>query len=352
MARTGIGKSEVQRARDRLLARHTHPSIDAVRAELGHTGSKTTIQRYLRELEEEEGSGLDRTAAVSEAIQELVQRLAARLGEEADAQVVALRQHFDAQLRERDEQLAQQRREAEALAGQLQQTEMMLQAEQATHATARQALAEAHTAQERLTQQVADLTDRLADNEAHRQSLEEKHQHAREALEHYRQSAKEQREQELRRHEQQVQLLQVDVRTLNQTLIVKQNELTQLHQERARIAAEMNAARKALQRSELDGERLSKANSDLQRHVSELESSGAILSERLQYAELASKDAKTKLSERSETLRQAAAAKAALETELIQLRAQVAVQTDVLDTLKSAFSRQANRGIPEDPMAD
>jgi hypothetical protein len=48
MARTGIGKSEVQRARDRLLARHTHPSIDAVRAELGHTGSKTTIQRYLR----------------------------------------------------------------------------------------------------------------------------------------------------------------------------------------------------------------------------------------------------------------------------------------------------------------
>ena len=281
MARTGIGKSEVQRARDRLLARRTHPSIDAVRAELGHTGSKTTIQRYLRELEEEEGSGLDRTTAVSEAIQELVQRLAARLGEEAGAQVVALREQFDAKLRERDEQLEQQRREAEALAGQLRQTEMMLQAEQTTHATTRQALAEAHTAHERLTQQVTDLTDRLADNEAHRQSLEEKHQHAREALEHYRQSVKEQREQELRRHEQQVQLLQVDVRTLNQTLIVKQNELTQLHQERARIAAEMNAARKALQRSELDGEQLSKANSELQRHVSELESSRATLSERL-----------------------------------------------------------------------
>ncbi len=175
MARTGIGKSEVQRARDRLLARRTHPSIDAVRAELGHTGSKTTIQRYLRELEEEEGSSLDRTAAVSAAIQELVQRLAARLGEEAGAQVVAQREQYEAQLRERDEQLAQQHREAEALAGQLRQTEMMLQAEQTTHATTRQALAEAHTAHERLTQQVTDLTDRLADNEAHRQSLEEKH---------------------------------------------------------------------------------------------------------------------------------------------------------------------------------
>ncbi len=339
MARTGIGKSEVQRARDRLLARRTHPSIDAVRAELGHTGSKTTIQRYLRELEEEEGSGLDRTAAVSEAIQELVQRLAARLGEEADAQVVALRQHFDAQLRERDEQLAQQRREAEALAGQLRQTEMMLQAEQTTHATARQALAEAHTAQERLTQQVADLTDRLADNEAHRQSLEEKHQHAREALEHYRQSVKEQREQELRRNEQQVQLLQVDVRTLNQTLIVKQNELTQLHQERARIAAEMNAARKALQRSELDGERLSKANSDLQRHVSELESSSATLSERLQHAEITNQDAKATLSEQLTSLQQAEVARTALETELIQLRTQVAVQADLLVTLKLAFTQ-------------
>ena len=339
MARTGIGKSEVQRARDRLLARRTHPSIDAVRAELGHTGSKTTIQRYLRELEEEDGSGLNRTAAVSEAIQELVQRLAARLGDEAGARVEAQREQYEAQLRERDEQLAQQRREAEALAGQLQQTEMMLQAEQTTHATTRQALAEAHTAQERLTQQVADLTDRLADNEAHRQSLEEKHLHTREALEHYRQSVKEQREQEFRRHEQQVQLLQVDVRTLNQTLIVKQNELTQLHQERARIATEMNAARKALQRSELDGERLRKTNHDLQRHVTELESSSATLSERLQHAELASQDANAKLSEQSESLKQAEMAKTSLDTELIQLRTQVAVQADLLATLKLVFTQ-------------
>lgn len=338
MARNGIGKSEVQRARDRLLARRTHPSIDAVRAELGHTGSKTTIQRYLRELEEEEGSDLDRTAAVSEAIQELIQRLAARLTEEASAQVVALREQYETQLRERDEQMAQQCRETEALAGQLRQTEIMLQAEQITHVTTRQALAEAHTAHERLTQQVADLTDRLADNEAHRQSLEAKHLHARETLEHYRQSVKEQREQELRRHEQQVQMLQVDVRTLNQTLVVKQNELTQLHQERARIAAEMNAARKALQRSELDGERLRKTNDDLQRHVTELKSSSATLSERLQHAELASHDANAKFSEQTECLKQAEAAKTALDAELIELRTRVAVQADLLATLKLALS--------------
>ncbi len=54
MARAGIYKSEVLRARDKLLATGRNPSIDAVREELG-TGSKTTIHRYLKEIEEEEG---------------------------------------------------------------------------------------------------------------------------------------------------------------------------------------------------------------------------------------------------------------------------------------------------------
>ena len=46
MARAGIYKSEVLRARDKLLAAGRNPSIDAVREELG-SGSKTTIHRYL-----------------------------------------------------------------------------------------------------------------------------------------------------------------------------------------------------------------------------------------------------------------------------------------------------------------
>lgn len=50
MARGGINKAVVQIAREALLARGQHPSIDAVRVELGNTGSKSTIQRYLKEL--------------------------------------------------------------------------------------------------------------------------------------------------------------------------------------------------------------------------------------------------------------------------------------------------------------
>ena len=51
MARGGINKAIVQKARQALLARGEHPSIDAVRIELGNTGSKTTIHRYLKELD-------------------------------------------------------------------------------------------------------------------------------------------------------------------------------------------------------------------------------------------------------------------------------------------------------------
>lgn len=52
MARGGINKALVARARTALLARGCHPSIDAVRVELGHTGSRNTIQRYLKGLSE------------------------------------------------------------------------------------------------------------------------------------------------------------------------------------------------------------------------------------------------------------------------------------------------------------
>lgn len=51
MARGGINKAIVQKARESLLARGENPSIDAVRIELGNTGSKTTIHRYLKEID-------------------------------------------------------------------------------------------------------------------------------------------------------------------------------------------------------------------------------------------------------------------------------------------------------------
>ncbi|HGY2559442.1 cointegrate resolution protein T, partial [Pseudomonas aeruginosa] len=68
--------------------------------------------------------------------------------------------------------------------------------------------------------------------------------HARDALEHYRQASKEQREQEQRRHESQVQQLQLELRQLQQTLIVKQDELTHLNRDNARLLAEARQQQK------------------------------------------------------------------------------------------------------------
>lgn len=70
------------------------------------------------------------------------------------------------------------------------------------------------------------LTALLEEKQGYIDSLEEKHLHSREALEHYQESVKEQRDQDQRRHEQQIQQLQAEIRTLNQTISVKQGELT------------------------------------------------------------------------------------------------------------------------------
>lgn len=268
MARGGLYKSDVQKARDALRAQGKHPSVDAVRVALGNTGSKTTIHRYLKELEEEEGQGLGAQVAVSEALQDLVGRLAGRLHEEAETVVAEARQRFGAQLQERGQALERAQQEAAALSAQLQRTETALHEEKATHAATRQALAERITEVAQLSERIAGLVARLAEHESHVQSLEQKHQHAREALEHYRTSVKDQREQEQRRHEHQVQELQVALRQANEALTAKNHELVQLNRDNGqwlerhtRLERELAQARQGAddQRKELDALRLTAA---------------------------------------------------------------------------------------------
>lgn len=268
MARGGLYKSDIQKARDALRAQGKHPSVDAVRVALGNTGSKTTIHRYLKELEEDEGQGLGAKVAVSDALQDLVGRLAGRLHKEAEAVIAEARQRFEAHLQERSEALERTQQEASTLSAQLQRIETALREEKTTHAAAQQALAERVTEVAQLGERIAGLTARLAEHEAHAQSLEQKHQHAREALEHYRTSVKDQREQEQRRHEHQVQELQVALRQANEALTAKNHELVQLNRDNgqwlerhSRLERELAQVRQAAddQRKELDALRLTAA---------------------------------------------------------------------------------------------
>lgn len=126
----------------------------------------------------------------------------------------------------------------------------LLAAEQAAHQATAATYQLEQIRSHQLAQEVAGLKDQLAAAEKHQASLEEKHQHAREALEHYRQSIKELREQDQRRHEHQLQQTQAEQRQLQQSLVIKQSEITELSKDSARLAAELAETRKQIHREQ------------------------------------------------------------------------------------------------------
>nr|WP_269848297.1 DNA-binding protein [Ralstonia sp. ASV6] len=247
---------DVKRARDSLLAQGQHPSIDAIRIALGNTGSKTTIHRYLKELEEEEGTALTRTGSTSDAILDLVSRLAARLHEEAQAVVDQQAATVASQRQEAQVEAAKLVADLSAVRAELADTLMTLAATRAAHSDTQAELQRRALEGERLAQQVRDLTEQRAEYDGFRRSLEEKLQHAHQALEHFRNASKEQRDQETHRHEHQVQQLQAEIRQGNQALIVKQGEITQLNKDGARLVAEASAATKRVRELEARGEQV------------------------------------------------------------------------------------------------
>ena len=111
MARSGLTKSQVRDARDRLLAEGRHPSVDAVRHALGDSGSKSTIHKHLKDLRSEDGvadaaPGIRRDDT-ARALHALVDELTDRLHADFDERVRQLRAAHDDALRARDRELAE-----------------------------------------------------------------------------------------------------------------------------------------------------------------------------------------------------------------------------------------------------
>lgn len=254
MARAGIYKWDVKAARDQLLKDGRHPSVDAIRAALGDTGSKSTIHRYLKELEQEEGA--PGTAGISEAIQGLVAQLVERLQHEAEVELKAATSRYDADRAALRTQVGASQAEVERFRTQLDQTEGKLSAEKEAHAATAGLLSAEQTNGVQLREQIHGLEQRLAEQVEYRQSLEQKHENARQALEHFRAASKEQREQEQRRHEQHVQQLQADVRGLNGSINEKLSHIAQLSRDGAALSAENSSLRTQAQQARSDQEQL------------------------------------------------------------------------------------------------
>ena len=276
MARGGINKALVANARETLISRGENPSIDAIRVELGNTGSKSTIHRYLREIEEEASARLDDEALLSQPIKELVGRLASVLRQEAQSLVEEHQAKHQSQvksltdrLQELENSLANTNNTLEAKERELKVVLSGLDASKASEETLKANATKSSQANEKL--QVL-----LAEKQAQIESLEEKHRHNREAMEHYRQSVKDQREQDQRKHEHQVQQLQAEIRTLNQTLSVKQGDITQLNKDNGRLAAELGATQKTFAKLEAEQRKLT---TNLESKSEEVESLKTQLSE-------------------------------------------------------------------------
>ncbi|MDS4075826.1 MAG: DNA-binding protein [Candidatus Accumulibacter sp.] len=329
MARAGIYKSEVVRARDNLLAMGRYPSIDAIRGELGNTGSKGTIHRYLKEIEEEEGGSPGTQVAVSDAIQDLATRLAERLHEEADQRMAALTDKHKAEIAALNDVMAALRTESESFRGQSERQTIELATEKAAHADTLATLQDERIARAKMTQRIQDMEGQLAKEEAHRVSLEEKHQHAREALEHFRTAAKEQREQDQRQFEQQIQFLQGELRSAKETVNAKQQELIHSHQDNARLSSEQAHLRSELHRLESEIRPLRTAREHLA--VSDLKNQQ--LEERQAQSAARIDELVVKNQSSTEKLQDANQAKLRLETELTAAKAVLASQEQILQKL-------------------
>lgn len=329
MARAGIYKSEVVRARNNLLAMGRYPSIDAIRSELGDTGSKGTIHRYLKEIEEEEGGSTGTQVAVSEAIQDLAARLAERLHEEADQRLAALTDKHKAEISALNDTIFALRNEVESFRSQSERQAVELAAEKTAHAETLAALQEEKVVRAQMAQRILDMEGQLTKEEAHRISLEEKHLHAREALEHFRTAAKEQREQDQRQFEQQIQFLQGELRAAKETVNAKQQELIRSHEDNARLSSEQGHLRNELHRLETEIRPLRRAQEQLA--VSELKNQH--LEERQAQAATRVDELRIENQDYAQKLEEATLAGVRLENELTTAKAVLATHEQFLQKL-------------------
>ncbi|GAB0076333.1 DNA-binding protein [Pseudomonas syringae pv. tomato] len=246
MARGGINKAVVQKARQSLLAKGMYPSIDAVRVELGNTGSKTTISRYLKEIESFDPRPPSSRERMGEELSAMVGSLLDRLMEEGDESIQQARSAFDLQRVGLEAQIASLQSELTTARRQLDAQQAAIEAQTANLQTTQSSLQAELTRNAGISQRCTDLEALVSDRDKQIQSLEEKHVHARGALEHYRESVKEQRDQDQRRHESQLHESQVEQRKLQETLVLKQDDLTRLNRDNERLLGESRQQVKTL----------------------------------------------------------------------------------------------------------
>jgi hypothetical protein len=109
VARIGVSKSQVRQVRDQLIAEGRYPSADAARAALGNTGSKSTIHKYLKELESEGSEARSSRQDTERSLHTMIEQIADRLHSEADQRMHGVTASLEQALRQKDAEIAELR---------------------------------------------------------------------------------------------------------------------------------------------------------------------------------------------------------------------------------------------------
>jgi chromosome segregation ATPase len=245
MARSGINKALVQQARDRLIARGVHPSIEMVRSELGNTGSKTTILRYLQDLAIEEPTPPH--VEVDQELQIFISSLAQRLAADAQDAVAADRGRLS-----REEEAYKRKRQAdearmEELQNIYERTDKERREGQERERVLSERLQQLEGEKQRLDAAEQHLRGLLDERTLQIASLEQKHREARDSLNHYREQQVEQRNAEVARYEDTLRSLQHECRTLQNQSMAKQEQVSELYRELERLTVEQRHRVQTLQ---------------------------------------------------------------------------------------------------------
>jgi len=281
MARGGINKALVHAARDALIGRGLHPSIDLVRVELGNTGSKSTIQRYLKELSGSQAANHAPPPTLSEKLTTFVSSLAEQLKQEAREAVADEQENLEQQQASYAQERTHLRERLEQSLATISHLTGELEQQRQCERELREQLQDSEGDRQGLRQVVAGQQQILEERAAQLQSLEDKHQHAREALEHYRQEQLAQRGQELRRHDEQTQQLRQELRSLQNAQLSKQEELVHVHREQERLFNEHRALQAQLRQETRTLRGTERAHDALATQLQLLKTEHAVLRERV-----------------------------------------------------------------------
>ncbi|MBI3898913.1 MAG: DNA-binding protein [Gammaproteobacteria bacterium] len=233
MGRIGVSEYQVFQAADRLVADGVKPSVDTVRQELGNTGSRTTINKYLK-------SWRERQAQREHAGVNLSDHLLQVLREQSEIILLAIEStaqaKFEAKSREHEAAVEQQRQR--------------LSEQDAEVARCRTQLAELDDIRVQqlsvLQQQQAQLTDAREDNQSLRERLA-KETGRRETLE----GAMTEQDRQLGAIQKELKTIQNRHEILTEAHATKAAELHRLQQrerEQCQLVTERNAEIKRLHR--------------------------------------------------------------------------------------------------------